>query len=495
MSTPTLEQFSLKDLSSAPLWGHFLQLTQIPRPSGHEEGVRQWIRNLAEKHGRVFKEDAAGNVVVYVPGCGGQENRPPLILQNHMDMVCDHTPEHPMNFKTDPLTIKREGDWLMAQGSTLGSDNGIGLCAALSLVTAKNTIAHPPLEILFTVDEETGLHGALNLDPELLSAKRLLNLDTEEWGAVYVGCAGGKDWEFRAKLKTKEISSNKSFFKLTVLGLKGGHSGVDIHLQRGNALKILAEILHEGQSLGLELAQIQGGRAHNIIPRDAWAVIAIEEKNTLKLQKMISDHYERLISFLPEEDQDLEFSLDETTPSYKLVLEDSEAQRILSFLQLFPHGAHKFERQSSHELVSLSSNLAKVILEGSDFYVQSSLRFLNPAEMATLTKNVEVLANSFQLTSQPGLGYPSWKPVFNNPLLETVKKEFAELHGQAPAVKAIHAGLECGIIQDKLRAKLGGIDMVSFGPTIENAHSPSERVNIPTVEHFWSFFLHLLSRL
>jgi len=501
MSKITLEQLDLAHLKSAPLWELFLQLSQIPRPSGHEEGVRQWIRNLAKEHQLNFKEDSAGNLVIYVPASADRIDRDKLILQNHMDMVCDHTPENPMNFETDPITLKRDGNWIMADGSTLGADNGMGLCAALCIMSLskQKIISHPALEILCTADEESGLHGALNLDPSLLSAKRLINLDTEEWESLYVGCAGGKDWEFKAKFETQKADAHKKFFILKVLGLKGGHSGVDIHLQRGNALKILSELLFQSLELGLQLAQIQGGRAHNIIPRDAWAVFTLDESKAFLFQQNIQKIYDQYLSFLPEEDEELEFSLEEYKNSDAsnghLVLKDSDSRKVLSFLQVFPHGAHKFERKSEHELVSLSSNLAKVILKDGEIYIQSSLRFLNANELVPLTTTMEALAQSYQLESIPGLGYPSWQPVFVNPLLDQIKLEFSKQYGKAPEVRAIHAGLECGIIQDKLKNSLGNIDMVSLGPTIENAHSPSERVNVESVEKFWEFFTLLLSRL
>jgi dipeptidase D len=383
------------------------------------------------------------------------------------------------------VTVK-EGDWIKADRTTLGADNGIGCAAALALMEEKN-IEHPPLELLFTIDEETGLKGAWGVDASFLKGKKMLNLDTEEWGSLYIGCAGGIDYEFKAPAKMVPAKLNKTV-KLTVGGFLGGHSGVDIHEQRGNAIKFLMDWIISLPAESFELVEWRGGKAHNIIPRDAFAIINV--KDTSAAEKSAADLTTRWRSFMPENDRKFTATVEAMDTATEVVSRE-DTQRFLSFLLAFPHGAHGYDLASNRELVSLSNNLAISLLVRGNFYLQASLRFFDRGECVGLENQVVSLARGFNIEFTKNGEYPSWKPVRENRLLELVGKKYQDLFHKEAKVTAIHAGLECGILRDKI----GPIDAVSFGPTIMGAHSPQERLLIPTVETFWKLLKEVLKAL
>jgi dipeptidase D len=299
------------------LWNHFFDFTQTPRPSKEEEKIRQHLIGLAEKYKHEYKTDDEGNIVIYVPGSKDKENLEPVIIQNHIDMVTDATPDRKINFSTDPIITKVEGDWLKADRTTLGADNGIGCAAALALMT-DDSISHPPLELLFTTDEETGLNGAWGVQSSFFKAKRMINLDTEEWGSLYTGCAGGIDKQFNKKIEMTKGADGLQAFKLTIGKLRGGHSGVDIHMQLGNAIKLLGEYLKEIK-IDMELAEFRGGRAHNIIPRDAYAIIRTEMKNEQRLIDVGNELVERWKSYLPEDDQGVNLTIERIDGEFEVI--------------------------------------------------------------------------------------------------------------------------------------------------------------------------------
>lgn len=469
------------------LWSAFYDFTQTPRPSRSEEKISQYLLKLAAENGCESKTDSAGNIIIYVPGKGGREGDEPILIQNHIDMVTDALPDREINFKTDPIETFVDGDWLKAKGTTLGADNGIGCAAAVATILDK-TLIHPPLELLFTVDEETGLNGALGLEHKYLSAKRMLNLDTEEWGSVYIGCAGGIDYELTRDLEL-EPASSQNFFKLQVEGFVGGHSGLDIHEQRGNAIKFLGEILNRisGQ---IEISEIRGGKAHNIIPRDAFALIGLKSGTTSQeVESVIENTIARWKRFLPENDQVFKATLVAIDPKEK-VLSKAEQENLLSLISLFPHGAHSYD-SLEEKLVSMSNNFARLLVVRDKFYVQSSLRFFDREEVKSVENKLRTLGNLLGYKVESHSEYPSWKPNRESKLLDQVSDIYEDLYQAKPEVKAIHAGLECGILRDKI----GEIDVISFGPTIMGAHSPDERVNIPSVEHFWNLFKAVLERI
>jgi dipeptidase D len=447
------------------------------------------VLKVAEQENVKTFEDEAGNIILKVPGTKGLDAAPTIILQNHLDMVCDKALGKTINFQTDPIDLQVQGDWLRACDTTLGADNGIGCAAALALLTDKS-LAHPPLEILFTVDEETGLHGANNLDITNLSGEYMINLDTEEWGSLYIGCAGGIDYQFEGAFEL-EATSFKKHYKLSVGGLKGGHSGIDIHLGRGNALKILTQVLLLAgcEKLNFELLEFRGGRAHNIIPRDAFAIIGVESSDLVKWNRIIKDCSAKLLSFLPEEDSGLEMILEVAVGQFPKQITTAEKERFLNLMSLFPHGAYSYNWQSSGVLVNHSSNFAQVLLVDGQLFVQKSVRYTELSEARELELKLDCLAREFNIKMKMEVGYPSWRPNFNDKFLDQVKNIYKSLYGHEPHVKAIHAGLECGIIKEKLAQKTPDLKIVSMGPTITNAHSPTEGVFVPSVTQFWELLV------
>ncbi|MBL7664910.1 MAG: beta-Ala-His dipeptidase [Bacteriovoracaceae bacterium] len=484
MSLPT-------DFPSQPkeLWKHFYAFTQCPRPSGHEGIVREYVIGEAKKLGHEYKIDSVGNVLINVPASKGYESHPSVVIQNHLDMVTDATPDRKINFQTEPIKTYVEADWLKADRTTLGADNGIGCAAALALMT-DDSIAHPPLELLFTIDEETGLTGALGIDPTLVKSKRMINLDTEEWGALYIGCAGGINYEFQKDITFASGNKNYKTYQLTVGGLRGGHSGIDIHMQVGNAMKLLNELLVELQAVDYELAEIRCGRAHNIIPREAYAYIRFSANHQKQVEAVIAKMLKCWKSYLPKDDSGLEVNL-ELTNETKEVVSENDKKQILSFISLFPHGAHRYLHDSEEPLVSMSNNLAIVLVMNGKWYALSSLRFFDREEVRALEQQMRQLSVAFNIQAIHEGEYPSWKPSPGNDLLEKVKSIYKENFKQEARVTAIHAGLECGVLRDRI----GPIDAVSFGPTIMGAHSPQERVQISTVDKFWKLVVAVIEAL
>ncbi len=472
------------------MWKRFYELTQVPRPSKKEEKVRQYLINAAKEANLTYRTDDVGNVVIYIPASEGYENKSAVILQSHMDMVCDKLPEKVFDFENDPIDVLVADGWVRANGTTLGADNGIGCAVMLACIDDK-TLKHPPLELFFTVDEETGLHGALNFDPAMLSGRRLINIDSEDWGDVYVGCAGGIDYKLRKEIKPHSVEGKIKSVRVDIEGLKGGHSGMDIIWGRGNAIKVLATFLNRAQVHNIQIVEFSGGRAHNIIPRDAYAVVNVAEDKVEELKKLLEEVFNDFKCILPVEDHGLtgQVKLIDNTISKALSLADTED--LIRVLTLFPHGAHGFNWQADIPLVSYSNNLAICQFVGEKLYIESSLRFFDRKEATLIEDKISVLGAEYGLDVKREGEYPSWKPVFDGELLELVKSEFKEQFGGDMKVKAIHAGLECGIIKDRL----GELDAISIGPNISGVHSPSEGVEIESTSKFWHLFAGLLARL
>lgn len=469
------------------IWEQFYNITQIPRPSRFESKMVSYLKDIATKHGFEYSIDKASNVIIKVPGRNGRENDEPVIIQNHIDMVTDATLDRKINFKTDPIITFVENGWLKADRTTLGADNGIGCAAALATIL-DDTLVNPPLELLFTTDEETGLNGALNLEIENLKGKKMLNLDTEEWGSVYIGCAGGIDYELTKDIEFSPIDGEG--LKISLSNFTGGHSGLDIHEQRGNAIKLLFEALGEVEQ-DFRLCEVRGGKAHNIIPRDAFVILSVENAKFEQVMETIRRVSSRWQSFLPEVDQDFEVSFERVSLEAKVATSTSDAKLLVKMVNLFPHGAHSFDLASNKELVSMSNNLAKLLIMNGKFYLQTSLRFFDREEIKSLELRIRNLASLFDIKVSTNSEYPSWKPVLKNQVLEVVKNKYKELFCKEMHVTAIHAGLECGILKDKI----GDIEVVSFGPTIMGAHSPEERVEIASVEKFWTLFKSVLAEI
>jgi len=470
----------------AHLWDHFYRITQIPRPSREEAAVRRYVIEQAESRGRTWRMDAAGNLVVAVPASRGREGREPVIIQNHLDMVTVKTADKQHDFSRDPLCLRVEDGWLRADHTTLGADNGVGCAAALALMTEADGV-HPPLELLFTVDEETGLGGALRLEPALLRGTRMLNLDTEEWRELYVGCAGAGGWQFRREFATAPVDGGHRTLRLSVGGLAGGHSGIQIHEQLGNAIKLLAQCLRDLP--GVRLGAVDVGVAHNVIPREGSIVFACPAAAADQLARRLEPLRQQAVGYLPAADAALAFALDESVCAQALSVADSAL--VLDMFAAFPHGVQAYNLELGTALVDLSINLALARLAEGGFTLESSYRFFNESQGAPLVQSVLALARAFELSVEPVVGYPGWQPDLGSPLLAQGRALYEQLFGAPPAVKAIHAGLECGI----LKGKKPELDILSFGPTIRGAHSPTESLQIDTVAPFWRFLRELLAQM
>lgn len=468
----------------AHLWQHFYAISRIPRPSREEQAVRQYVIDQAERGGHAWRMDDEGNLVVSVAATEGREAHPAVIIQNHLDMVTVKTADKDHDFSRDPLSLQVQDGWLSADRTTLGADNGVGCAAALAVMTDPE-VEHPPLQLLFTVDEETGLGGALNLDAGMLSGSVMLNLDTEDWNELYVGCAGGGGWQFARSFSSEALGAEKRAWRATLRGLSGGHSGIQIHEQLGNAIKLLAEYLREVP--GLRLAAIDVGIAHNVIPREGTVTFACPADSEALLQDRAGHCLARWRGYLPDADAGLELVIEPADTSS--ALDEVDSLRLLDLVAAFPHGAQAYSLAQPADLVDLSINLARLALDDGELFLEASYRFFNEQQSLPLQQAVLALARAFDLEVTPDVGYPGWEPDFASALLAKGVALHERLFGFAPAVKAIHAGLECGI----LKSKKPDMDILSFGPTIRGAHSPTERLEIATVTPFWQYLKALLA--
>jgi dipeptidase D len=481
---------NITDLEPKLLWKHFNEIRKIPRCSKHEEKIRDYVLSFGKKMDLAVKTDKTGNIVITKPASPGYQQKPCTILQGHMDMVCEKNSDSHHDFSRDPIKVQIKGDILTAQGTTLGADNGIGIATSLAILE-DTTIKHGPLEVLFTVDEETGLTGAFALNPDMLTGKLMLNLDSEDFGVITVGCAGGGDSQITLPIsREKNHESGMTSLKIVVTGLRGGHSGVDIHEQRGNAIKILARILWTAtQKFSLRVSDIQGGDKHNAIPRESWARISIP-----------ANEKEDVIALIREQEKDISLEIHPIDPKFKVeitpdtqitdVLTSESHICLLNLLHGLPHGIQKMSYDIP-DLVETSTNLATVSLKENTADISLSSRSSIASALQNLRGQIRALATLAGAKVKEEKPYPGWKPNLDSPLLKLSKDIFKDMFSQEPKVEAIHAGLECGIIGEKFP----GMDMISIGPTIKYPHSPEEQVHIKTVEKFYHYALKILEKI
>jgi dipeptidase D len=480
----------LANLSPRSVWGHFAALAAIPRPSGHEERAVAFVTAVGQSIGVKAVHDARGNLVLRVPATAGREGAAPVILQTHLDMVCEKNREVTHDFDRDPIRPRVVDAWVHATGTTLGADNGIGVAAALAAATDPG-VKHGPLELLFTLDEETGLTGAKELDPKLLSGRMLLNLDSEEDGVIFVGCAGGEDTLIDLRPSFRSASFRGPALRLSVAGLRGGHSGLNIVENRGNALKLVARLLSAliEDGVPFDLASISGGSKHNAIPREAEAIIVPEPSAQGKIDKITADALAAFQIELRKIDDGLQIAWS-PSPDPARVLAIADRDRLVQLLLALPHGVLAMS-QDIPGLVETSSNLAVVKDNDGAIRVVTSSRSSVAPSLAYVLTQVRAAAalSGAKVTLKDG--YPGWKPDLDSKALAVVREVYRARWKKEPHVTAIHAGLECGLLGEKIP----GLDMVSFGPQIDGAHSPDERVNIPSVERFWGALTEVLDRL
>ena len=475
------------DLKPAGVFHFFNEICQVPRPSKKEGTIIEYLKEFGKKHNLETKVDEAGNVLIKKPATKGRENLQTVVLQSHVDMVCEKNSDVEHDFLTDPIETVVDGEWLKAKGTTLGADNGIGVATELAILAADD-IEHGPIECLFTVDEETGLTGAFALKEGFMSGDILINLDSEDEGELFIGCAGGIDTV--AKFAYKEIAAPQDYFyfRVDVKGLTGGHSGDDINKNRANANKILNRFLARvADKYDMYLCEIHGGNLRNAIPREAYAVCAIpfSEKENVRVDLNI---------FAAE--VEAEYSV--TEPNMQFVLQSENVRpvaidrdttaRLIKSLYAVHHGIYAMS-QDIPGLVETSSNLASIrMIEGNVIKIETSQR---SSILSSRNDMRNAVAAAFELggaTTTSGEGYPGWKPNPSSPILKVAEEAYKRLFGVEPKVKAIHAGLECGLFLEKYPS----LDMVSFGPTLRGVHSPDERMLIPTVDKFWRHLLEVL---
>ncbi len=479
----------VSQLEPQTLWQHFDRILTIPRGSKEEDRIRAYVIEVAERNGLEHRTDGAGNVVVRKPGTKGKANAGVTILQSHLDMVNEKNSDVEHDFSKDALIPERDGDYLTARGTTLGSDNGIGVAAMLAIMEADD-VAHPPLELLFTIDEETGLTGAARLDASDLQGRRLLNLDTEEEGAVYVGCAGGGDSHLSLPVTRIAPPSGAKGVRVRLRGLKGGHSGVDIHLQRGNAVRLIARIVGEAaRGTTLYLADIQGGNKHNAIPRESEATVVLSAGDVDGFRSRAKAAFEAVRAQFSPVEPDMAVTIEDADVPGQ-VLDTDSAWKVVHLLDALPHGVMAMSYDIP-DLVETSTNLATVRIEGERATVLMSSRSSVATELEALRARIRAIAHLAGADVEEEQPYPGWKPNLKSDLLQVVKEVYTEELGHEPEMKAIHAGLETGIIGEKVP----GMDMVSIGPQIEFPHSPDERVRIPSVSDFWRMVTTTLERL
>lgn len=481
----------ITDLQPKLVWECFDEITKVPRPTHHLDKMKKFLTDWAEKHGIPYSTDEVGNVMMKKPATPGHENAPTIILQGHQDMVAEKNSDKEHDFLNDPIITIVDGDWVKADGTTLGADNGLG-CATAMAVLLDDSIEHGPIEALFTVDEEQGLIGANGLQPGFLSGSILLNLDSEEMGQLVIGCAGGKVTVAEKTLKFEEAPSDKIWLKVHLSNFNGGHSGMEINLGRGNANQQLCRFLWENyKEFDILLSTFDGGGLANAIPREAYAVVGIDMAKKDELIKKGKEFNDMLhAEFLLAETPDFKFEIkeEENTPSKIISKEDAFA--LISAVFACPNGVQNMSR-AVEGLVETSCNLASVKFNGEKVTVTVHQRSSVDSRRDEIADRVKALFELLGYTVNFDDAYVGWAPNPDSHVLNVAKESYKSLFGKEPKVEALHAGLECGLFLEKMPE----LDMISFGPTLKDIHSPSEKAYIPSVQEFWKFLCDLLKRL
>lgn len=480
---------SIIELAPKAVWENFYKLTQVPRPSNHEEEAREFVMNWAKENGIHAEMDEAANILLSKPATPGMEDRKGVILQGHLDMVPQKNEDTVHDFTKDPIKTYIDGDWVTADGTTLGADNGIGVAAGMAVLLA-NDIQHGPVEVLITATEETGMDGANGIRPNWIKGDILLNLDSETEGELYVGCAGGIDGKMVFEYKNEAVPAGSKAYKLALKGLKGGHSGMDINLGRGNANKLLFRFLKTVEGLGIRIANIEGGNMRNAIPREAFGTITVPAANAEKFLSALSENEAVFQAELSAKEPNLKLSAEETeVPAH--VMEASVQKNLINSVLACPNGAIRMI-DSMPDTVETSNNLAIVRVGEGKVEVYMLMRSSVETAKMALAQSVQAV---FELAGAKEIifdgEYPGWKPNPDSAIRKTMVEVYQKLYGKTPEIMAIHAGLECGI----LGSTYPNWDMISFGPTISSPHSPDEKVNIASVEKFWEYMKATLAAI
>ncbi len=464
----------------------FEDLNKVPRKSDNEEMIHAWLENWVEKHGLEYQSDEALNINIKAPGTAGYENAPTLVIQGHMDMVCEKVDGSTHDFAKDPIKHIIDGDWMSADGTSLGADNGIAIAMALA-VAIDPEIERPAIEILITSAEETGLHGANALKPGFVEGKILLNLDSEDEGIFTVGCAGGNDTFVHLPIEFEDIKDDFELHQITLSGLLGGHSGCDIKKNRENSNVLMTRLLSDlRMDMETHLIDFYGGTAHNAIARTSNGVIAIKKGEKETLQKHIASYTELLKIENSVVDKGLAIKIATPEKSYNKMISEDSAVTMINLALSIPHGVLRMSA-AIDGLVQTSNNFAVAKVQEDKFFIHTSQRSSNMSDLTFTSNRIEAIAQLAGAESETIKKYPSWMPNMDSPLLKKCREVYAATFGREPEVEAIHAGLECGVIG----SKYDGMDMISFGPNIKDPHSPDEKMEIPSVELVWKFLIEL----
>jgi dipeptidase D len=480
----------IEKLTPADIWKYFAEILQIPRPSKKEEKIIEYLIKFGKEHKLETLQDEAGNIIIRKPATKGMENRISVVLQSHMDMVCEKNSDVTHDFNSDPINAYVDGTWVRAKGTTLGADDGIGMAAQLALLASKD-VQHGPLECLFTVDEETGLTGAFEIQPDFIKSKILLNLDSEDEGELFIGCAGGMDTEITFAYDTEKVPSDFKPFRLSITGLKGGHSGDDIDKGLGNSIKIINRFLWKGSNkYDLRISELEGGNLRNAIPREAFATFLIHKDDEENMMEFYDQYKNDIFGELSAVEPNLKIEIKETEMPQWVIDEPTQFD-LLNSLYACPHGVIAMSH-SIPGLVETSTNLASIkFIQDNQILVTTSQRSSTSSskvDVGNMVQSVFRLANANVVHTS---GYPGWTPNTNSTILSITKSSYQKLFGAEPVVRAIHAGLECGLFLEKYP----NLDMISFGPTIKGAHSPDERLDIETTDKFWKLLVDVLGNI
>ncbi len=480
----------LKGLKPSPVWHYFEEICRIPRLSKNEGKIRKYLLDFAKGNKLESKEDESGNILIVRPASPGMENRKTVVLQSHLDMVGEKNADHPHNWDNDPIIPIVNDEWVSADGTTLGADDGVGIASQLAILTDKNLKAGR-IECLFTVDEESGMTGAINLKPDFFTGNILINLDSEDEGILFIGCAGGMDTVGTMTFKPEAVPAGSAALDISVTGLHGGHSGDEIHKGYGNSVKIMNRILWNlANEYDILLSNFDGGNLRNAIPREAFATIIVDKASIEKVRNWIVDFQTTIVEEFRDIEKDLKIAVkDSVIPG--LVMDRDSQTKLLSSLTCCPHGTIAWSKEMD-DLVETSTNLASVkftsdntitIITTQRSSIESSKR-----DVASMVETCLKLAGAMVVHSD---GYPGWRPNMTSEILKITRESYIKLFGRDPHIRAIHAGLECGLIYQKFK----GIDMISFGPTIRGAHTPEEKIEIKTVQMFWDLLTDVIKSI
>lgn len=480
----------LDKLEPKAVWNYFEDICQVPRPSKKEEKIIQFLLDFGKKNNLETKRDEIGNVLIKKPATKGWENIKTVVLQSHIDMVCEKNEGTKHDFDNDAIQPYIDGEWVKAKGTTLGADDGIGIAAQMAVLTATN-LEHGPIECLFTVDEETGLTGAFALQSGFFYGKILVNLDSEDEGELFIGCAGGIDTTATLSYEQESVPENHVGIKVSVTGLNGGHSGDEIDKGLGNSIKLMNRFLwNAGNKYDIRISDFNGGKARNAIPREAFALITVHQDEKQGLIEYFNEYYSAVKAELAITEPKLEMEIKQTTTPEFVIDEDTQFA-LLNALYACPHGVYAMSMEMKG-LVETSTNLASIkFIEDNKIFITTSQRSSINSAKHDISRKVESVFRLAGAKVEHGEGYPGWKPNTNSEIMRITETAYTKLFNKKPLVRAIHAGLECGLFLEKYPY----LDMISFGPTIKGAHTPEERINIETTIKFWDLLVEVLKNI